>query len=41
MSPQGDLEERVARLEELLERAIAKAAQHPVGRKILVLLGLK
>lgn len=34
------LDERVARLERLLDTAIAKAQEHPVGRKILAMLGL-
>lgn len=40
MSPQAELEERVARLEAILEKAIAKARTHPVGRQILNMLGL-
>ena len=39
--PQGDLEERVQRLEELVERAIIKARGSAVGRQILAMLGLK
>jgi hypothetical protein len=41
MSPQAtDLEQRVARLEQLLDRAIAKARLSPAGRAILAMLGL-
>jgi hypothetical protein len=38
--PQPDLDERVTRLEEILETAIIAARKHPVGRQILRLLGL-
>jgi len=40
MSPQGDLEDRVLRLEQLLDRAIAKARLTAAGRAILAMLGL-
>lgn len=40
MSQQADLEERVARLEELRDRAIAKARLTAAGRMILAMLGL-
>jgi len=40
MSPQGDLEDRVARLEQLLDRAIAHARKSPAGRVVLAMLGL-
>jgi hypothetical protein len=40
MSPQADLEERVTRLEELLDRAIARARQTAAGRAVLAMLGL-
>lgn len=40
MSPQADLEERVLRLEQLLDRAIAQARKSPAGRMILAMLGL-
>jgi len=35
-----DLEARVEALEQLLERAITAAAGHPLGRRVLALLGL-
>jgi hypothetical protein len=38
--PQPDLEQRVDRLEQLLDRAITAARQYPLGRKILAMLGL-
>jgi hypothetical protein len=38
--PQPDLEERVTALEDILERALAAARRHPVGRQILRMLGL-
>jgi hypothetical protein len=38
---QQELEDRVARLEDLLDRAISKARQSPAGRAILVMLGLR
>lgn len=41
MSPQADVEERVEKLERLVYGVIAKAGQHPVGRKVLEILGLK
>lgn len=41
MSPPADLEERVVRLEQILDRVIAKAKQHPVGRQVLKILGLE
>ena len=41
MSPQADLETRVARLEDLLERAIARARTTAAGRAILMFLGLR
>lgn len=34
------LEDRVAALEQLLDRAITAAAKHPVGRQVLRILGL-
>ena len=41
MSPQADLEERIDRIERLIGQVLLKAEEHPVGRKILVILGLK
>ena len=41
MPSQGDLEDRVAKLEKLLDTAIVKARETPVGRKILAMLGLQ
>lgn len=41
MSPQApDLDERVARLEQLAERLIELARGHPMGRMVLRKLGL-
>lgn len=40
MSQQADLEQRVDRIEQLLDRVIALAAEHALGRKILAKLGL-
>ena len=40
MSPQADLEDRVLRLEQLLDRAIAHARKSAGGRVILAVLGL-
>ena len=40
MSPQADLEARVARLEQLLDRAITHARKSAAGRVILAMLGL-
>lgn len=41
MPAQDDtVEERLTRIEELLDRAIATARQYPFGRQILKLLGL-
>lgn len=40
MSPQADLDQRVERLEQILDRIIELASGHPVGRKILARLGL-
>lgn len=34
------LEQRVAELEKLLGHVLASAREHPVGRKILAMLGL-
>lgn len=34
-------EERLEQIERLIGHVIAKAREHPVGRKILVFLGLK
>lgn len=36
----ADLDQRVARLEQILERAIAEGRKHPIGRLILGKLGL-
>jgi hypothetical protein len=41
MSPQADLEERVARLEQLVDRAIARARLSAAGRAVLAMLGLQ
>jgi hypothetical protein len=42
MSPQPDtLESRLKRIEDMLAVILAKAEQHPVGRKVLAYLGLK
>jgi hypothetical protein len=41
MSPQADLEDRVANLERILEHVIDKASKHPLGRKILEMLEVK
>jgi hypothetical protein len=42
MSPQdSDLEDRVKRIEDLIGHVLARAEQHPVGRRILALLGLR
>lgn len=42
MTPQADrsVEERVAELERLLGHILARAREHPVGRKALAWLGL-
>lgn len=40
MPSQGELDQRVARLEKMLDTAIERAREHPIGRKILVILGL-
>jgi len=40
MPSPDDLETRVARIEELLDRAIVKARESPTGRMILKMLGL-
>lgn len=40
MSPQADLEARVARLEQLLDRAITIGRKTAAGRAILAMLGL-
>lgn len=39
--PSQELEDRVANLEALLERAVSKARETPVGRKILAMLGIQ
>jgi hypothetical protein len=43
MSPQAEktIEDRVARLEQLLDRAIARARLTAAGRAILAMLGLQ
>lgn len=38
--PETSLEDRVARLEAILAKAIERAQRHPMGRQILRLLGL-
>jgi len=38
--PERTVEERLEQLEQLVERAIAAARRHPVGRAILARLGL-
>ena len=34
------VEERLTRLEDLVERMIAAARKHPLGRQVLTMLGL-
>jgi hypothetical protein len=38
---QDDLDQRVARLEEIVDRAIARARESKTGRMILAMLGLE
>ena len=40
MSPQPDVDERLDKLEQLVYGILARAGQHPVGRRILAFLGL-
>jgi hypothetical protein len=40
-TPEPTLEERVARLETLLENAVKMAEGHPMGKMVLKMLGLK
>ena len=40
MPPDTDIDERVSRLEELADKMIALAREHPLGRVILRKLGL-
>lgn len=39
--PEPTLDERVSRLEDLLDKAIDAARRHPAGRIILAKLGLR
>lgn len=41
MPSQAELDQRVAKLEKMVETAIEKARETPVGRKILAMLGLQ
>ena len=41
MSQQPDLEERVLRLEQLVDRVILKARTTQVGRQVLKMLGIE
>ena len=38
--PSRPVEERLAELERMIGHVLARAAQHPVGRKVLAYLGL-
>ena len=41
MSPQADLEDRVLRLEQLVDRVITRARATQLGRQVLRMLGLE